>query len=231
MSVTGTGSAPNFSAHVGEPIDPHDKQRLEDTAAYLVRNPLSLRKLVYLDRHQAVLYRSHMNPSLGRNFEALDPLEWLARMSDHIPDPGQHRTILYGHYANRVRDQEDPRPPRPQHAAARQAPARPRDPPRRRARRKLGRAGRVAVTPAACRLKRESVRPQGSDSRRAPPLRTMSARLHRRSPGFQGLAPLGRPPLPSRWPLPQPGRGTKTCRSRARPLPPNSVTVLRVGVQ
>jgi len=24
-------------------------------------------------------------------------------MSDHIPDPGQHRTILYGHYANRVR--------------------------------------------------------------------------------------------------------------------------------
>jgi hypothetical protein len=31
-----------------------------------------------------------MNPSLGRNFEALEPLEWLARMSDHIPDPGQH---------------------------------------------------------------------------------------------------------------------------------------------
>jgi hypothetical protein len=44
-----------------------------------------------------------MNPSLGRNFEALEPLEWLARMSDHIPDPGQHRTILYGHYANRTR--------------------------------------------------------------------------------------------------------------------------------
>jgi hypothetical protein len=33
----------------------------------------------------------------------LDPLEWLARMSDHIPDPGQHRTILYGQYANRAR--------------------------------------------------------------------------------------------------------------------------------
>jgi hypothetical protein len=94
---------PGFSAHVGEPIDPHDKQRLEDTAAYLVRNPLSLRKLVYLDGQQAVLYRSRMNPSLGRNFEALDPLEWLARMSDHIPEPGQHRTLLYGHYANRVR--------------------------------------------------------------------------------------------------------------------------------
>jgi hypothetical protein len=94
---------PGFSAHVGEPIPPCDKRRLEDTAAYLVRSPLSLKKLVYLDGSQAVLYRSRMNPSLGRNFEAMDPLEWLARMSDHIPDPGQHRTLFYGEYSNRVR--------------------------------------------------------------------------------------------------------------------------------
>jgi hypothetical protein len=94
---------PGFSAHVGEPIMASDKQRLEDTAAYLVRNPLSLKKLVYLDGRQAVLYRSRLNPSLGRNFEAMDPLEWLPRMSDHIPDPGQHRTIFYGEYSSRVR--------------------------------------------------------------------------------------------------------------------------------
>jgi hypothetical protein len=36
---------PGFSAHVGEPIAPEEKQRLEDTAAYLVRNPLSLKKV------------------------------------------------------------------------------------------------------------------------------------------------------------------------------------------
>jgi hypothetical protein len=30
---------PGFSAHVGEPIAASDQQRLEDTAAYLVRNP------------------------------------------------------------------------------------------------------------------------------------------------------------------------------------------------
>jgi hypothetical protein len=44
-----------------------------------------------------------MNPSLGRNFEAMDPLEWLARLADHIPDAGKHRTHFYAHYANRVR--------------------------------------------------------------------------------------------------------------------------------
>jgi hypothetical protein len=56
---------PGFSAHVGERIAREDKQRLEDTAAYLVKNPLSLKKLVYLDGQLAVLYRSKLNPFLG----------------------------------------------------------------------------------------------------------------------------------------------------------------------
>jgi hypothetical protein len=66
---------------------------------------------------RAVLYRSRMNPSLGRNFDALDPLEWLARMSDHIPDPGQHRTLFYGRPQRPPRASERPRaaafPPNP----------------------------------------------------------------------------------------------------------------------
>jgi hypothetical protein len=73
---------------------------------------LSLKKLVYLDGQTAVLYRSRMNPSRGRNFEAMDPLEWLARLADHIPNPGRHRTHLYAHlyahYANRVRGERPP---------------------------------------------------------------------------------------------------------------------------
>jgi hypothetical protein len=58
---------PGFSAHVGESIPAQDKQRLEDTAAYLVRNPLSLRKLVYLDGQQAVLYRPSPGHSSARH--------------------------------------------------------------------------------------------------------------------------------------------------------------------
>jgi hypothetical protein len=104
---------------VGEPIALEQKQRLEDTAAYLVRNPLSLEKLVYLDGEKAVVYRSRMNRFLGRNFEAMDPLEWLARLSDHIPDPGQQRTLFYGAYANRVRGSREPEPAAEERAARR----------------------------------------------------------------------------------------------------------------
>ena len=64
-----------------------------------------MKKRVYLDGQKAVLCRSRMNPSLGRNFEAMDPLEWLARMTDHIPDPGRHRTHFHGFYASRVRSE------------------------------------------------------------------------------------------------------------------------------
>jgi hypothetical protein len=94
-------------------------------ACYVVRNPLSLKKLVYLDGQKAVLYRSKMNPRLGRNFEAMDPLEWLARMADHIPDAGKHRTHFYGFYASRVRvstggrrKRRTSRPSRPLHGAS-----------------------------------------------------------------------------------------------------------------
>jgi hypothetical protein len=33
----------------------------------------------------------------------MDSLEWLARMADHNPDPGKHRTLFCAHYANRAR--------------------------------------------------------------------------------------------------------------------------------
>jgi hypothetical protein len=103
---------PGFSAFVGEPIPPENTKAIEDMAGYVVRNPLSLKRLVYVDGQQAVIYRAlKPNPSLGQNFVAMDPLEWLARLSDHIPDPGKHRTLSYGHYANRVRGERAAKQP------------------------------------------------------------------------------------------------------------------------
>lgn len=72
---------PGFSAHVGEPITASDTQRLEDTTAYLVRNPLSLNKLVYsitdqprsaarLRDAQAVGRFSSLNSAVSRKMAA-----------------------------------------------------------------------------------------------------------------------------------------------------------------
>ncbi len=58
---------PGFSSHIGEAIPFENKKALEDLACGLVRAPFSLLKLVYLDGHKVVLYRSRLIPSLGRN--------------------------------------------------------------------------------------------------------------------------------------------------------------------
>jgi hypothetical protein len=113
---------PGFSAHLGEPIAVDDTKALENVAGYVVRNPLSLQRLVYLDGQQAVIYRGlKHNPTLGRNFETMHPLEWLARMADHIPEPGRHRTLFYAYYANRVRG--DRAAPEPREARIEEKPA------------------------------------------------------------------------------------------------------------
>jgi len=41
---------PGFSAHVGKAIPFEDKKAIEDVACYIVRNPLSLKKLVFRSR-------------------------------------------------------------------------------------------------------------------------------------------------------------------------------------
>ena len=38
-----------------------------------------------------------------RNFQVFDPLDFLAEVTQHIPDPGQHLILYYGWYSNKTR--------------------------------------------------------------------------------------------------------------------------------
>ncbi|MFP4686949.1 MAG: transposase [bacterium] len=40
---------------------------------------------------------------ITRNFEVFDPLDFLAQVTQHIPDKGQHLTRYYGWYSNVAR--------------------------------------------------------------------------------------------------------------------------------
>ena len=48
-------------------------------------------------------YRSDKTDGPTAGTAALDPLEFLARLLTHIPDPGQVMTRYYGWYASRTR--------------------------------------------------------------------------------------------------------------------------------
>ena len=57
----------------------------------------------YDEQHSAVTYHSdkHSGPTAGS--ETNDALEFLAKLTSHIPDKGQVVQRYYGHYASRVR--------------------------------------------------------------------------------------------------------------------------------
>jgi len=58
-----------------------------------------------------------------RNFQVFDPLDFLAEVTQHIPDPSEHLIRYYGWYSNKSRGQRAQRQPPPTAGTA--APARP----------------------------------------------------------------------------------------------------------
>jgi len=79
---------------------PSDTQALETLSRTIVRCPVSLQRLHYDKKSNYVLYQPK---SRNRKAELLDPLDFLARVLIHIPQPRQHSILYYGHYARRTR--------------------------------------------------------------------------------------------------------------------------------
>jgi Putative transposase len=51
----------------------------------------------------SVLYRSRMNKKQGGNFAALSPTDFIAAVTQHIPDKGFQLVRYYGWYSNKAR--------------------------------------------------------------------------------------------------------------------------------
>ena len=48
----------------------------------------------------SIIYRSKMHPVLKRNFEVFSACNWLAALTAHIPNAGEHLVRYYGWYSN-----------------------------------------------------------------------------------------------------------------------------------
>ena len=81
--------------HTGFSIDnsvtvyPSDEQGLERLARYLIRSPVSLQRLHYLPGMNRILYQAKQGHDREPS-EIIDPMEFVARVLTHIPDPNRH---------------------------------------------------------------------------------------------------------------------------------------------
>jgi len=93
---------PGFSVYAGPPVDAAETASIESQARYITRPVLAVDALEKLDNGTLVL-DTPPDPRTGATSIELDPLEWIHRITSHIPDPRRHCQRFYGAYSNRGR--------------------------------------------------------------------------------------------------------------------------------
>ncbi len=96
-----------FSVHCGKPIKACDADGRKVLSEYISRAPFSLERMSFNENSKTVLYRGeHFHPILARNFDVAGPLEWITRITSHIPKKGAKQVIYYGAYSQAWRGRE-----------------------------------------------------------------------------------------------------------------------------
>jgi hypothetical protein len=103
-----------FSVHNQVKIPASDSNALSALVQYLIRSPLSQDKIITTPSLDKIIYHSKLNPTLRRNFEVFDPLDWIAAVTAHIPNKGQQMVRYYGFYSNAARGKRKKLSPLPE---------------------------------------------------------------------------------------------------------------------
>jgi hypothetical protein len=106
-----------FSVDKSVRIEAGDAAAIERLTQYIVRCPFSLDRILKVTDEGKVIYKAEKPdcrpfPKLGdarlaygasRNFEIFDVLDFIAELTQHIPDKGAQLIRYYGWYSNRSR--------------------------------------------------------------------------------------------------------------------------------
>ena len=92
-----------FSVYRSSAVNPRDTNGLERIAQYIIRSPFSLEKMQYFKDTKQVLYQSKYNKKTKRNFEVYKAHDFIAAITQHIPDKGFQMVRYYGWYSNKSR--------------------------------------------------------------------------------------------------------------------------------
>ena len=113
-------------------IEAGDNAGMQRLVEYISRCPFSLARMVTLNAEGKIVYRASKGkcfpfPHTGdpvlperctppiqtlmagipRNFEVFDPLDFLAEVTQHIPNKGEHQIRYYGFYSNKKRGMQE----------------------------------------------------------------------------------------------------------------------------
>jgi len=135
-----------FSVDQSVRLEAGDQEGVERLIEYFLRCPFSQARMIEVTEAGKVIpQRGTEHNAVGRfpepgdgellagparNFQVFDPLDFLAEVTQHLPDPGEHLVRYDGWYSNKTRGQRAQRQPSASAATA----AAPRSPTAREAR-------------------------------------------------------------------------------------------------
>ena len=99
-----------FHVHRSRRVMQDEREDLERLAQYIIRNPFSVEKMQVqrpggASPDSTIIYRSDMNEKIHRNFEIFSPCDFIAAITQHIPDKSFQLVRYYGWYSNKMRGQ------------------------------------------------------------------------------------------------------------------------------
>jgi hypothetical protein len=93
-----------FNIHNGVKIDRQDNKGREVLAQYIIRSSFALEKIQYIEDSGTVIYSSKLGHGKNKkNFEIFSAEEFIARITQHIPEKSFQLVRYYGWYSNRSR--------------------------------------------------------------------------------------------------------------------------------
>ena len=93
-----------FNVNADRRVAAGERQELESVLQYMERPPVALRRLEYLSDGR-VLYRGNYHPSLGRDYQLVSGLEFLAMLVPHVALRFECRIHSYGAISTTIRRQ------------------------------------------------------------------------------------------------------------------------------
>jgi len=98
-------------------IEANDARGIQRLIEYVSRSPFSLARIIGLNPDGKVIYRAgkaecqtypevgheELKAGIPRNFQVFAPLDFLAEVTQHIPNKGEHQIRYYGWYSNKKR--------------------------------------------------------------------------------------------------------------------------------
>ena len=94
-------------AYNGVRLARDDEAGREALAQYIIRNPFAVSKITYNPASGMVIYKSKPTPSRSkggrRNFQVFSATEFIAAITQHIPEKSFQLVRYYGWYSNRGR--------------------------------------------------------------------------------------------------------------------------------